>query len=80
MLKKIKNYIRFKKMMTIEVLETLCTICKYLERDARMSRQNDLSPIFNSHFNNIKRYSTSLREEVYEDDMKGIKLRYEQNR
>lgn len=57
-MKKIKNKIRFYKALIIEVIETLCSICLYLERQ----RYNYPSPNhFRSHFTVLKGFSEKLR-------------------
>ena len=58
-MKKIKNKIRFYKALIIEVIETLCSICLFLERNARYSRMD--ANHFRSHFNYLKQFSQELR-------------------
>lgn len=66
MFKKLRNYIKLQRMIQHEVLETLCTICLYLESDGRFNR-NPYSTYMRSHFMYLKDLSTRVREEVLED-------------
>ena len=52
--------IRFYKALLIEIIETLCTICLYLERDGRYSH-NEESQHMRGHFKMLKGYSEDLR-------------------
>lgn len=61
MFKKIKNYFTFKKRMNIEILETLATICLYLEFDSR--RNHNANGVFmHGHFKELKAISEELRK------------------
>ena len=60
-MKKIKGKIRFYKELLIEVIETLCSICLFLERNARYSRMD--ANHFRSHFNYLKQFSQKLRDD-----------------
>ena len=62
MFKKIKNYFTFKKRMRIEILETLATICVYLESDSRRN-QNTHGVFMHGHFKALKELSYELRKE-----------------
>ena len=62
MFKKIKNYFTFKKRMRIEILETLGTICLYLESDSR-SYRNANGVFMRGHFNVLKALSIELKKE-----------------
>lgn len=63
-MKKIKRKIFFYKHILIEILETLCTICLYLEHsDYGMGGRNHYYQHFRSHFNTLKSYSEDLRED-----------------
>lgn len=55
MLKKI----RFYKELLIEIVETLCSICLYLERDGRYCNQE--SRHMRGHFTALKRFSEDMR-------------------
>jgi hypothetical protein len=57
MIKKIKLY----KEIVIEIIETLCTICLYLERDGRYTHNEESKHMY-SHFNTLKRLSEKLRK------------------
>ena len=62
MFEKIKNYFTFKKRMNIEILETLATICLYLESDSRTNR-NVNGVFMRWHFNELKALSFELKKE-----------------
>ena len=66
MFKKIKNYFTFKKRMNIEILETLATICLYLEFDSRTKR-NANRVFMRGHFNELKALSSELKRSVYKE-------------
>ncbi len=48
MFKKLKDYFYFKRHAQIEILETLCTICLYLEHEG-YDHHNPLSKYMNDH-------------------------------
>ncbi len=50
---------RFYKMMLREILETLCTICLYLEAEGHFSR-NRHGQTMGLRFDSLKRYSDSI--------------------
>ena len=52
--------IRFYKALLIEIVETLCTICLYLERNGRYSH-NEESRHMRSHFEALKELSEDMR-------------------
>ena len=56
-----KKKIRFYKALLIEIIETLCTICLYLERDGRYTH-NEASSYMRSHFTALKDFSEDLRK------------------
>lgn len=58
-----KKKIRFYKKMIIEILETLCSICLYLERNGRYTH-NDAAIHMHGHFVALKNYSETLRGEA----------------
>ena len=57
MFKKIKFY----KNMLVEILETLCSICMYLENDARYTH-NQIGRYMRSHTMELKKFSEELRK------------------
>ena len=57
-----KKKIRFYKGMIVEILETLCTICLFLDTFSRRSHIPS-GEHFHSHFNELKMYSEQLRQE-----------------
>ena len=61
MFKKIKNYFSLQRIIQIEILETLCTICLWLERDGHFDR-NPYSQHMGSHFEMLKGLSKELRD------------------
>lgn len=56
-----KKKIRFYKALLVEIIETLCTICLYLERDGRYTH-NEASIHMHSHFTVLKGFSDDLRK------------------
>lgn len=61
MFKKIKEWFSLQRRIQIEILETLCTICLYLERDSHYDR-NPYGGHFGGHFRVLKDLSTELRD------------------
>jgi hypothetical protein len=61
MFKKIKNYFSLQRRIQIEILETLCTICLWLERDGYYNR-NPYSGYMSGHFRVLKDLSKELRD------------------
>ena len=59
MFKKIKDYFSLQRKIQIEVLETLCTICLWLERD---SIYNRYSEFMGGHFRRLNELSRELKE------------------
>lgn len=58
--KKLKERRYLQRRAQIEILETLCTICMYLEREG-YDRHNPLSKYMNDHFVALKELSRALR-------------------
>ena len=54
--------IKFYKNMIIEILETLCSICLYLESEGRLNHIPH-HVFMRDHFNRLKDFSKILREE-----------------
>ena len=65
-MKKIKGKIKFYKALIIEIIETLCSICLFLERSARYSHID--ANHFRSHFKYLKQFSAELRGKQDEID------------
>lgn len=61
MFKKIKNYLSLQRRIQIEILETLCTICLYINYEGHYSR-NRYSEFMQGHFRQLKGLSEELRE------------------
>lgn len=57
-----KKKIRFYKALLIEIIETLCTICLYLEHDGRYTH-NEESRYMRGRFIALKEFSEDLRSE-----------------
>ena len=57
-----RRKIKFYKSLLIEIIETLCTICLYLESEGRYSH-NQYSRYMRGHFNELKGFSGNLRGE-----------------
>ena len=64
-MKKLKSKIAFYKAVLVEILETLCSICLYLETEGRYN--NPHSAHMRSHFDVLKGFSKQLREELYKE-------------
>ena len=56
-----KKKLKFYKALLIEIIETLCTICLYLESEGRYSRNNEASRHMRGHFVALKEFSEDLR-------------------
>lgn len=57
---------KLQKQMKIELLETMCTICLYLEEDSkRTPTARRYTYHFESHFEHLKELSCALRNEEY---------------
>lgn len=70
MIKKIKHYFRkrkTKKRMMHEVLETLASICLWLDYMGR-HYHNPYTRHMKSHFDGLKHYSEILRKEILSDE------------
>ena len=59
MFKKIRRYFRLQRVIRIEVLETLCSICMYLHHERR--HMNPYTQHMLDHFIVLKRLSKELR-------------------
>ena len=70
MFKKIKRFLNLQKRIQFEVLETLSSICLYLEFDARRNRYTEH---MRSHFIELKNLSQTLREEINDHESKDHK-------
>lgn len=73
-MKKLKNKVFFYKALLAEIVETLCSICLYLESEGRM-RRNPQSMHMQGHFRQLKDASSVLREELSEEWKKNVKTR-----
>lgn len=61
--KKKKEKQELQKEIQIEILETMCTICKYLALDSyKTTRLPWYDNIFQMHFTDLKKLSLQLRE------------------
>lgn len=57
MIKKIQFY----KSLLIEIVETLCTICLYLDIEGRRNH-NQYGIYMGAHFNALKEFSTEMHD------------------
>ena len=64
-MKKIKQSIRYYKMLLVEIIETLCTICLYLESEGSHTH-NRYGMYMIGHFNALKELSTEMRISLYD--------------
>lgn len=62
MFKRLRQRRRLQRMIQREVLETLCTICLYLDYEGIYSR-NRYAQAMRMHFQQLKELSQSLKEE-----------------
>lgn len=65
MFRKLKEKIRRQKLIEVEVLETLSSICLYLEFDAHFAHRGRYDDYFSSHKSLTKRitlYNRAIRE------------------
>lgn len=60
MIKKLKNYLTFKRRMQIEMIETLASICLYLNYDGHHGR-NRYAEYMIDHFKELTEMSAYLR-------------------
>lgn len=58
---------RLQKLINHEILETLASICLYLDSEGRRTG-NPRARGFNSHFHTLKEYSEILRKEIMPED------------
>lgn len=67
-MKKIKQKILFYKAILVEILETLCSICLYLEIEGKHNRHfyNPRAEHMAGHFKQLKQMSELLRRELSE--------------
>ena len=63
-MKKIRKKILFYKALLVEILETLCSICLYLDFDGRINRRNPKAEFMRGHFEQLKQASARLRKEL----------------
>lgn len=60
-----RKKIKFYKSLLVELIETLCTICLVLHRFATRNHIPQ-GEILYDHFNEMKKYSLELRQELWE--------------
>jgi hypothetical protein len=53
--------LKFYKSLLVEIIETLCSICLYLERDS-IYTHNEYGKYMADHFAALKHYSENLRK------------------
>ena len=67
-MKKIKRKIRFYKSLLVEILETLCSICLYLDFEGTLHHPRNPNAIYmRDHFEQLKQASLVLRKELSEE-------------
>lgn len=62
MFKKIKDCFSLQRRIQMEILETLCTICLWLEHEGERYKTNPYSQYMVSHFRTLKDLSKELRD------------------
>lgn len=66
-----RKKIKFYKALLVELIETLCSICLYIESDSRINRTySRYGFTMRDHFARLKDFSETLRSEVYKNDKK----------
>lgn len=63
MIKRIKRYLDLQRRIQGEVLETLCSICLFIEHDGHFGR-NPYSKYMITHFKYLKDLSEELRKDA----------------
>lgn len=58
-----RKKIRFYKALLVEIIETLCSICLYLEADGRRNHIPASGELMRDHFCMLKNFSKILRKE-----------------
>lgn len=67
-MKKIKRKILFYKALLVEIVETLCTICLYLDFEGTVYHHKNPKAIYmKGHFEQLKQASSVLRNELIEE-------------
>ena len=67
-MKKIKRKILFYKSLLVEILETLCSICLYLDFEGTLHHPRNPKAIYmKDHFEQMKQASLILRKELSEE-------------
>ena len=61
-----RKKLKFYKALLAEIIETLCTICLYLESEGRYMHSNEASRHMRGHFIALKGFSEDLRGEKEE--------------
>ena len=66
-----RKKIRFYKALLVELIETLCSICLYIESDSIINRTySRYGFTMRNHLARLKDFSETLRSEVYKNDKK----------
>ena len=67
-MKKIKRKILFYKALLVEIVETLCTICLYLDFEGTLHHPRNPKALYmRDHFEQLKLASSVLRKELNEE-------------
>ena len=67
-MKMIKRKILFYKALLVEIVETLCTICLYLDFEGTLYHHKNPKAIYmRDHFEQLKQASSVLRKELNEN-------------
>lgn len=74
MFKKIKAYISLQRRIQHEVIETLATICRYLDSDGRFSH-NPYYAYMEGHFESLLKLSEELRNLINSEKIKSLKIK-----
>ena len=67
-MKKIRKKILFYKALLVEILETLCTICLYLDFEGTVYHHKNPKAVYmRSHFEQLEQASSVFRKELSEE-------------
>lgn len=62
-----RKKIKFYKRLIVEILETLVSLCLFLERLSKIRCYRDYDYILQDHAIMLKKFSETLREELKDD-------------
>lgn len=66
-MKKIKRFFLLRKEILIEILETLATVCLFLEHEGRTQTRNSQTKSMRLHYETLKAFSSLLKKELHKE-------------